>query len=95
MNTSSRIAGEVEYFAERSQAESDERALAHWEKEQRIEREVTFSDLLEELCELDESKRDDFMALIACGSNTALHWIHVMLSDAKERIVKRRMAHGE
>ena len=95
MYTAARIAQEAEYFAERSQAESDERELAHWENAQRIEREVTFSDLLEELCELDESKRADFMALIACGSNTALHWIHVELSEAKDRIIKRRMAHGE
>lgn len=73
----------------------DSMALAEWEREQHAESQVMFGDLLEELSELDAAKQADFMALVACGSSTALHWIHVELSEAKSRIIRRRMAKGE
>ena len=47
----SRIAAEVEYFTEREQAERDAAADAAYDREQEIERAVTFDDLLEELAQ--------------------------------------------
>lgn len=94
-STPSRLSAEVEYFTERAQAEIDERETRAWERRERIEASVTFDDLLEELAGIDCSAKIMFMGWLARGNRTDLHWLHVELSEAKERITKRRMAQGE
>jgi len=89
----SRIAAEVEYFTEREQAERDAAADAAYDREQEIERAVTFDDLLEELAQTPMLYCGDvFMAQLARGDWTDLHMIHCTLTEAKQRIIKRRMA---
>jgi hypothetical protein len=91
----SRTDDAVAFLTERAQAAADALADAQWEREQIVERHVTFADLLEELTDLGELSRAIFMLSVARGNRDDLHLIHCALSEAKQRIVKRRMAQGE
>ena len=93
--TPSRLSAEVEYFTEREQAEIDERETEHWERLQRAEASVTFSDLLEELADLEIAARIEFMECLACADRQAAAQLFVTFNAAKERIIKRRLAQGE
>ena len=88
----SRIAAEVEYFTERAQAMADQRADAEYERRERIERFVSFDDLLEELTALDGDRKRVFMDSLAAEESD---FVVAVLHNAKERIIKRRLARGE
>lgn len=61
-----------------------------------LEAAVTRFDLLEEISESFTSAQDEaLMHAIARGENRDLHLIHCLLLQAKEAIVKRRLAGGE
>ena len=91
----SRLSAEVEYFTERAQAEIDERETEHWDRLQRVESEVTFDDLLEELAGIDQAEQIEFMECLACADRQAAAQLFVTLNAAKERIIKRRLVQGE
>ena len=90
--TPSRIAAEVEFFTEREQAARDAAADAEYEREQAIERAVTFDDLLEELQDSAVWIGAAFMIQLVRGNPNDRHSIYCMLTEAKQRIIKRRMA---
>jgi hypothetical protein len=50
---------------------------------------------MELLVELTGPQRESFMTALARGNKDDLHTIHTLLTDAKEVIVKRRLAGGE
>ena len=85
----------IAFLSERDQIALDEAADAQWEREQRIERAVTFDDLIEELAALDADKRAEFMECLARGDRHDAHWLHHLISEAKDAIVKRRLAQGD
>lgn len=93
--TSSRLAAEVDYSVERSQAEIDELELQKWERRERIESAVTFDDLLEEVAGIGQTEQVEFMECLACADRQAAAQLFVTLNAAKERIIKRRLAQGE
>jgi hypothetical protein len=74
---------------------ADNAALAAHDRREQIERGVTFDDLMELLVELNGVQREEFMQALARGEKDDLHTIHTLLTDAKEVIVKRRLAGGE
>lgn len=73
----------------------DNAALAEHDRREQIERQVTFRDLMELLVELTATQKDEFMVALARGNKDDLHTLHTLLSEAKEIIVKRRLAGGD
>jgi SHS2 domain-containing protein len=85
----------VEAYSERLQEMIDNAALATYDLRSEIEAAVTRADLLEEMAETFTPAQDEaLMHTIARGENRDLHLIHCLLLQAKEAIVKRRMAGG-
>jgi hypothetical protein len=77
------------------QAAQDELDLIAYERREAAERAVTFAELLEECAErFTEPQMEVFMKALARGSNEDVHAIYCLLDQAKETIVKRRLAGG-
>jgi uncharacterized protein CbrC (UPF0167 family) len=72
----------------------DRSALIAYDRRERIEREVSFDDLLEECVEMTGPQKEAFMDALARGSNADVHTIYCLLDQVKEAIVKRRLAGG-
>jgi hypothetical protein len=72
----------------------DNAALIAYDRRERIEREVSFDDLLEECVEMTGPQREAFMEALARGSNADVHTLFCLLDQVKEQIVKRRLAGG-
>jgi hypothetical protein len=85
----------ISFLTERAQAAADAQADAEYERRERIERFVTFDDLLEELVALEGEKKREFMTWVASADRASCSCILVELSHAKERIITRRLAQGE
>lgn len=86
----------VEYQNDRLQEALDNAALATYDLRMELEASVTRADLLEEMSEHFTPAQDEaLMHAIARGENRDLHLIHCLLLQAKEAIVKRRLAGGE
>jgi chemotaxis regulatin CheY-phosphate phosphatase CheZ len=85
----------VEAYTDRLQDLLDNAALAAYDRRSAIEAAVTRFDLLEEMSETFTPAQDEaLMHAIARGENRDLHLIHCLLLQAKEAIVKRRLAGG-
>jgi hypothetical protein len=77
------------------QLEAQDRAdLIAYDRRERIEREVSFDDLIEECVEMTGPQKEAFMQALARGSNADVHTIYCLLDQVKEQIVKRRLAGG-
>jgi hypothetical protein len=72
----------------------DRSALIAYDRRERIEREVSFDDLIEECVEMTGPQKEAFMQALARGSNADVHTIYCLLDQVKEQIVKRRLAGG-
>jgi hypothetical protein len=72
----------------------DRSALIAYDRRERIEREVSFDDLLEECVEMTGPQKEAFMQALARGSNADVHTLYCLLDQVKEQIVKRRLAGG-
>jgi hypothetical protein len=72
----------------------DRATLSAYDRRERIEREVSFDDLLEECVEMTGPQREAFMEALARGSNADVHTLFCLLDQVKEIIVKRRLAGG-
>jgi hypothetical protein len=72
----------------------DRSALIAYDRRERIEREVSFDDLLEECVEMTGPQKEAFMEALARGSNADVHTIYCLLDQVKEQIVRRRLAGG-
>jgi hypothetical protein len=68
--------------------------LIAYDRRERIEREVSFDDLIEECVEMTGPQKEAFMQALARGSNADVHTIYCLLDQVKEQIVKRRLAGG-
>lgn len=73
---------------------ADNAACVQYDRREEIEKAVDFSDLLEECCEMTGAQREVFMNALARGRDTDVHVIYCLLDQAKEAIVKRRLAGG-
>jgi hypothetical protein len=73
----------------------DRATLSAYDRRERIEREVSFDDLLEECVEMTGPQKEVFMEALARGGNGDVHTIYCLLDQVKEQIVKRRLAGGE
>ena len=73
----------------------DNAACVQYDRREEIEKAVDFSDLLEECCEMTGAQREVFMNALARGRDTDVHTIYCLLDQAKENIIKRRLAQGE
>jgi hypothetical protein len=76
------------------QEAQDNAALIAYDRRERIEREVSFDDLLEECVEMTGPQKETFMNALARGSNADVHTLFCLLDQVKESIVKRRLAGG-
>jgi hypothetical protein len=72
----------------------DRATLSAYDRRERIEREVSFDDLLEECVEMTGPQREAFMKALASGGNADVHTLFCLLDQVKEQIVKRRLAGG-
>jgi uncharacterized protein CbrC (UPF0167 family) len=72
----------------------DRATLIAYDRRERIEREVSFDDLLEECVEMTGPQKEAFMEALARGSNADVHTLFCLLDQVKEAIVKRRLAGG-
>lgn len=94
--TPSRIAAEVEYFAERAQAMADARADAEYERRCNAEQDVTFDELMEEaVSAISDDDKAEFMRCVASGDRASCSLIYLELWHARERVVNRLMVKGE
>lgn len=92
--TSSRIAQEVEYFADREQALLDDRADAEYERRERAASRVTFDDVLEQLAGLPEAKKAELMD--AYGRDGHFVWLlSTAFADSFEAAADLRVAQGD
>lgn len=95
--TPSRIAAEVEYFAEREQAARDEAADAEYERRERAFACVTFDDVLEQIAMLPAAKKNELMALWDGGARDRRHFewkFCSTFSDAVESAASVYLAQG-
>jgi uncharacterized protein CbrC (UPF0167 family) len=83
-----------DWMFERDLEAQDRAALIAYDRRERIEREVSFDDLLEECVEMTGPQREAFMNALARGGNGDVHTIYCLLDQVKEAIVKRRLAGG-
>lgn len=90
-----RMLRDATWLFDRDLEARDNAAEATYERRERIEQGVNFGDLLEECCEFSPVQRQEFMKALARGNAQDLHLIHCLLDQAKEQIVKRRLAGGE
>lgn len=96
LRTVQRVESAIEYRNDRLQEALDNAELATYDLRMQLEAAVTRFDLLEEITESFTSAQDEaLMHAIARGENRDLHLIHCLLLQAKEAIVKRRLAGGE
>jgi hypothetical protein len=91
----SRMLRNADWLWDRELEAQDRATLSAYDRRERIEREVSFDDLLEECVEMTGPQREAFMQALARGSNADVHIIYCLLDQAKETIVKRRLAGGE
>lgn len=90
----SRMLRTADWLFDRDLEAQDNATLATYERREAIERAVDFSDLLEECCDFTEAQRELFMQALARGNNSDVHTLYCLLDQAKEAIVKRRLAGG-
>jgi uncharacterized protein CbrC (UPF0167 family) len=83
-----------DWMFERELDALDRSALIAYDRRERIEREVSFDDLLEECVEMTGPQKEAFMEALARGSNADVHTIYCLLDQVKEQIVRRRLAGG-
>jgi len=91
----SRTTKSVDWLFDAQKDAQDEADAAAWDRREAIERDVSFGDLLEECCEFTPAQRQAFMEALARSNKSDLHTIFCLLDQAKESIVKRRLAGGE
>jgi hypothetical protein len=84
-----------DWMFDRELEAADNAACVQYDRREEIEKAVDFSDLLEECCEMTGAQREVFMNALARGRDTDVHTIYCLLDQAKEAIVKRRLAGGE
>jgi hypothetical protein len=84
----------ADWLFERELEAIDRATLSAYDRRERIEREVSFDDLLEECVEMTGPQKEAFMQALARGSNADVHTIYCLLDQVKEQIVKRRLAGG-
>lgn len=84
-----------DWMFERELEALDRSALIAYDRRERIEREVSFDDLIEECVEMTVPQKEAFMQALARGSNADVHTLFCLLDQVKEAIVKRRLAGGE
>jgi uncharacterized protein CbrC (UPF0167 family) len=84
-----------DWMFERELEAIDRATLIAYDRRERIEREVSFDDLLEECVEMTGPQKEAFMEALARGSNADVHTLFCLLDQVKENIVKRRLAGGE
>jgi hypothetical protein len=85
----------VDAYTDRLQEMLDNAALAAYDRRAQLEAAVTRFDLLEEISESFTPAQDEaLMHAIARGENRDLHLIHCLMLQARESIVKRRLAGG-
>jgi uncharacterized protein CbrC (UPF0167 family) len=84
-----------DWMFERELEAIDRATLSAYDRRERIEREVSFDDLLEECVEMTGPQKEAFMEALARGSNADVHTLFCLLDQVKEAIVKRRLAGGE
>jgi uncharacterized protein CbrC (UPF0167 family) len=83
-----------DWMFERELEAIDRATLSAYDRRERIEREVSFDDLLEECVEMTGPQKEAFMDALARGSNADVHTLFCLLDQVKEIIVKRRLAGG-
>jgi hypothetical protein len=83
-----------EWLFDRDLEKRDNAALIAYDRREAIERAVTFDELLEECVEMTGPQKEAFMEALARGRNADLHTLYCLLDQAKENIVKRRLAGG-
>jgi hypothetical protein len=84
----------ADWLFERELEAIDRATLSAYDRRERIEREVSFDDLLEECVEMTGPQKEAFMQALARGSNADVHTLFCLLDQVKEAIVKRRLAGG-
>jgi uncharacterized protein CbrC (UPF0167 family) len=83
-----------DWMFERELEAIDRATLIAYDRRERIEREVSFDDLIEECVEMTGPQKEAFMQALARGSNADVHTLFCLLDQVKENIVKRRLAGG-
>jgi hypothetical protein len=73
----------------------DNAACALEDRRNEIAAAVTFRDLIEELAEFTEPRGEEFMKGYRNGMTPGKHVMYVLVDQAFERIVERRLAGGE
>jgi len=92
---SNRMLRDASWLFDAQKDAQDEADAAAWDRREAIERDVSFGDLLEECCEFTPAQRQTFMEALARSNRSDLHTIFCLLDQAKEAVVKRRLAGGE
>lgn len=91
----SRTEDALAFLVEREQAEADARADAEWERAERIERAVTFDDVLEEMAtSCTDTDKLNFTVSLARATHADADAIFMIVDAAKQRVIARRLAEG-
>jgi hypothetical protein len=87
----SRTDDAVAFLTERAQAEADERAEAAWERQERIERSITFDDLLEAMTELSDAEKQEYMLCLARATRLDASQMFYYNELAKAKVIARKI----
>lgn len=72
----------------------DNAACVQYDRREEIEKAVTFADLLEEMVEFTAPRVEVFMQAFRRGLSDDKHVMYVLIDQAFERVVERRLAGG-
>lgn len=85
----------VTFLTEREQAVRDTQDEAHWERAERIERSVSFDDVLEAMTEMSDDAKKQFMQCLARMTRLDATEMALFVANAKAHVIARRLKAGE
>lgn len=94
-NVISRTTKSVDWLFDRELEAADNLALEAYDRRTKIEESITYADLLEEMADFTEPRAEVFMQAYRKGMSDDKHVMFVLIDQAFERVVERRLAGGE
>ena len=87
-----RMLRDASWLFDRELEAADEAAMAEWDRRAEIANAVTFADLLEEMTDFTGPRAEVFMQAYRRGTADEKHTMWLLIDQAMDRIVERRLA---
>ena len=87
----SRTTKSVDWMMDYELEQADNASLAAYDRRLEIERNVTFSDLVEEMADFTDARQEVFMQAYRRGTADEKHTMYVLIDQAFERLVEKKL----